>query len=343
MFYQCPKCRRRWEYPLNECPYDFAPLAIMKSATAKVASSAKVSIATLLHPAPPYYVLLLKDENDNFWVHKSEKEFKLGEEFQTESIPADNAVAIWRVKYNPKEAISKVLELIGGLKVNADSKIFILPTITASSYEYFRDNTSPRFLDAVLSLLVERGVKTANITVGTQSFDEVPLSVAAQKSGLLALAGKYKIMPQDLAEAEYTKMGQFEIVKSASEADLIINLAMEKMGQASSAQNMFRLLKKQNYLGLQYLSSDEEIAKKLEKIFNKMIVIGEAENVQRSCKLTTFLGLVLAAKNPCYLDRVFNEAAQALKLPEIIKNCNMESIAVVGRSIREVQYQAEIY
>jgi len=40
---------------------------------------------------------------------------------------------------------------------------------------------------------------------------------------------------------------------------------------------------------------------------------------------------------------VFNEAAQALKLPEIIKNCNMESIAVVGRSIREVQYQAEIY
>lgn len=343
MFYQCSKCQRRWEYPLNECPYDFAPLTAMKSATAKIVNVSKVSIATLLHPAQPYYVFLLKDENGNFWAYKSEKELKPGEEFQAKPNPADNAVAIWRVKYNPKEAISKVLELIGGFKVNANSKIFILPTLTAVTHEYFRDNTSPRFLDAVLSLLIEYGVKTENITVGTQSFDETSIAAAAQKSGLLALASKYKIMPQDLAETEYAKMGQFEIVKTAADADLIINLAMEKIGQASATQNLFRLLKKQNYLGLQYLSSDEEIAKELEKIINRMIIIGEAENVQRSCKLTTFLGLVLAAKNPRYLDRVFNEAAQALRLPEILKNCNMESIAVVGRNIKEVQYNAEVF
>jgi hypothetical protein len=55
------------------------------------------------------------------------------------------------------------------------------------------------------------------------------------------------------------------------------------------------------------------------------------------------MGLVLAAKSARDLDRVFNEAAMALKLPEIVKSCNIESIPVVGRTIKEVQYRAEIF
>jgi hypothetical protein len=342
-FYQCAKCQRRWEYPLNECPFDFVPLQKMESKIARVNSVAKVSIPTLFHPAVPYYILLLEDENGNLWAHKSEKEYKVGDELKTESDTGNDAVAISRVKFDALDAIEKALESIGGLDLNPDSRVVVLPTLAAASHEYFRDNTSPKFLDAILSLLIERGVKSESITVGSQSFDEIPIAAVAQKSGLLGLAAKYKIAPTDLAAGEFEKVGQMEISKLVLRADLVINLAMEKIGQAVATTNMFRVLKKENYLGLQYMSSDIEIAALLESMLDKMIVIGEAENVQRSYKLTTFMGLVFAARSPRNLDRVFNEVAMSLKLPEIVKDCNMESIHVVGRSIKEVQYRAEIF
>ena len=373
MFYKCPKCSRVWEYPLEACPFDFAPLSGMESKTAKVVSVSKVSIPTLFHPAAPYYSLLLQDEQGNLWAHKSETEFKAGDEFKL--MPNASAVAIWRIKFDARAAIKKAIELIGGIDINSGSKVVVMPTLAAASHEYFRDNTSPKFLDAVLSILTERGVKPENITVGSQSFDELPITAAAQKSGLLGLAAKYKIMPVDLAAGEFEKVvppageslpanlafgearpqggppagearpqgGQLEIAKAVLGADLVINLAMEKIGQAAATQNMFKVLKKENYLGLKYLSSDEEIAKLLEPLLGRMVVIGEAENVQRSYKLITFMGLVFAAKSARNLDRVFNEVAMALKLPEIVKDCNIESIPVAGRSIKEVQFRAEIF
>jgi len=395
MFYKCPKCSRVWEYPLEACPFDFAPLSGMESKTAKVVSVSKVSIPTLFHPAAPYYSLLLQDEQGNLWAHKSETEFKAGDEFKL--MPNASAVAIWRIKFDARAAIKKAIELIGGIDINSGSKVVVMPTLAAASHEYFRDNTSPKFLDAVLSILTERGVKPENITVGSQSFDELPITAAAQKSGLLGLAAKYKIMPVDLAAGEFEKVvppageslpanlafgearpqggppagearpqggppagearpqggppagearpqgGQLEIAKAVLGADLVINLAMEKIGQAAATQNMFKVLKKENYLGLKYLSSDEEIAKLLEPLLGRMVVVGEAENVQRSYKLITFMGLVFAAKSARNLDRVFNEVAMALKLPEIVKDCNIESIPVAGRSIKEVQFRAEIF
>ena len=315
----------------------------MVSLTARVNSVAKVSIPTLFHPAVPYYILLLEDENGNLWAHKSEKEYKVGDELKKEPDTTKDAVAISRVKFDALDAIKNVLGLIGGLDLNPDSKVVVLPTLAAASHEYFRDNTSPKFLDAVLSLLIERGVKPENVTVGSQSFDEIPVTAAAQKSGLLSLTSKYKIMPVDLAVGEFEKVGQLEISKPVRRADLVVNLSIEKIGQAVATTNMFRVLKKENYLGLHDLSSDTEIAALLEPILDKMIVIGEAENVQRSYKLTTFMGLVFAARSPRNLDRVFNEVAMSLKLPEIVKDCNMESIRIVGRSIKEVQYRAEIF
>lgn len=343
MFYQCQACKRKWEYPLDVCPFDFAPLKKTESRVARVKNVSKVSIPTLFHPAAPYYILLLEDENGNLWAHKSEIEYKPGEEFKFKPDVSAGAVAIWRVKFDAREAIEKALELVGGLNLNPDSKVVVIPTLVAASHEYFRDNTSPKFLDAVLSLLQDAGVRPENITVGSQSFDEMPVAAMAQKSGLLNLAAKFAITPVDLAAGEFEKIGQLEICKPVRQADLAINLAMEKIGQASATTNMFRVLKKENYLGLKYLSSDEEIARLLEAELGKMIVVGEAENVQRSYKLTTFMGLVMASRSSRNLDRVFNEIAMALKLPEIIKDCNIESIPVVGRSIKEMQYRAEIF
>ena len=308
---------------------------------ARVNSVVKVAIPTLFHPNVPYYILLLEDEFGNLWGYKSEKEYKVGEELALES--NRDAVAIWRVKYDIGEAIGKVLELIGSIDINENSKIIILPTLAKPSHSYFRDNTSPEFLSTVLQLLLERGAKAENIVVAGQSFDEMPVVAIAQKSGLIDAGAKLGVYALDLAASEFEKTGQFEISKTVLNADLVINLAMEKIGQGSATDNLFRVLRKENYLGQKYLSSDAEIATSLEPFLAKMIIIGEAEFVQRSNKLTTFMGLVLAGRSARDLDRVFNEIAKSFKMPETIKGIPVENIPVVGRTILETQYHAEIF
>jgi hypothetical protein len=342
-FYQCLKCKRRWEYPLAECPYCFVPLNKMESKTAHVSGVVKVAIPTLFHPNVPYFVLVLEDELGNAWGYKSEKEYKVGDEFRIEASNDPAAVAIWCVKYDVGEAVGKALELAGGANIGAGSKVVVLPTLAAPSHAYFRDNTSPEFLSAVLEMILARGVKAEDITVASQSFDDLPVGAVAQKSGLLAACQKFEIMPLDLAEVEFTKSGQLEIANPVLAADLAINLAMEKIGQASATTNFFKVLKKENYLGQKYLSSDAEIAAALEPLLSKTITIGEAENVQRSNKLTTFMGLVLAGRSARNVDRIFNEAAKSFRMPEIIKEIDIASIPVAGRTIKEVQYQAEIF
>jgi hypothetical protein len=356
MFHECEKCKRRWSYPLPECPYCFVPLKKIAGEKAVVRGAAKVNISTLFHPNVPYYVFVLEDEFGNFWSYKSEEERVLGDEFKIKANSDPGAVAVWRVKYDHQEAIEKALDLIGGAGIGADSKIVVLPTLEKASHSYFRDNTSPEFLSAVLELLAGKGVKNENIIVAGQSFGDLslgnlgtaaaggsPAPAMAQKSGLVAACQKFGIVPCDLAEGEFEKRGQFEISKKVLDADLTINLAMEKMGRAGATENMFRVLKKENYLGRIYLSSEAEIFAALSPLLPNAITIGEAEFVQRPNKIAVFMGLVLASKNAVNLDRVFNEIAQSAKMPEIIKNIPAGGIPIAGRSIREVQYQAEIF
>ena len=344
-FYQCRKCKRTWQYLLPLCPYCFEELKEMEAEKAHVISISKVNIPTLFHPNVPYFILLLQDNNGNIWAHKSLKEYKEGDEFKTETGFNKDAVAVWRVKYNLLEAVKKAFDLLGNTKLGVDSKVLILPSLDAPTHYYFRDNTSPEFLTATLNFLMEAGVKTENIKVASQSFNELPIGASAQKSGLLKVCGKFNITPIDLAVAAFNKSsdGKYEIAGDVLWADLILNLPILKIGQASATQNLFKVLKKENYLGLKYLESEKEITQFFAKLGDKVITIAEAENVQRPNKLTVFLGLILASRDPMNLDRVFNEITQASQLPEILKDIKIENIPVTGRSIKEVQYQAEIF
>lgn len=343
MFYICPKCKRRWSHCVSECPYCLIAPDKMPESGAKVRGAAKVNIPTLFHPNVPYNVLVLEDAAGNCWGHKSEKEHQIGAEFAVEANNDPGAVAVWRVKYDQKEAIGKALDLIGGPNVGADAKIVVLPSLEKASHSYFRDNASPEFLAAVLELLLEKGAKIENIAVAQQSFGDLPVGAMAQKSGLVAVCQKFGIAPRDLAEGEFIKTGEFEISKTILEADVFINLAMEKMGRAAACENMFFVLKKESYEAQAYLSSKTAVAAALAPLLKNMIVIGEAEFVPRSNKLAAFLGLALASKSPANLDRVFNEIAQSFKMPEIVKDIPAGGIPIAGRSIREVQYQAEIF
>jgi hypothetical protein len=160
---------------------------------------------------------------------------------------------------------------------------------------------------------------------------------------LVAVCAKFGISPLDLAAGQFETIGQLEVSKPVLEADLVIDLAMEKMGAANATANILKTLKKECYLGQKYLSSEAEIAAKLEPVISKLVVVGEAEFTQRSSKIVVFSGLVLAGRSARNVDRVFNEVTGAFKLPDILKDVDMASIPLAGRTVKEVQYQAEIF
>lgn len=350
-FYQCPNCKKIWQYPIEKCPECFLALERMKSEKIKVIGVSKVTIPALFHPKIPYFVLVLEDEKGNKWVQKSIKEYKIGEEFKYEASKGKNTVAIWRIKYDFFEGIEKVIDLLGGLAPHQKSwweaKILILPTLISPVHPYFAENTSPQFLEATIKYLMEKGAKIENIKVTGQSFDEIPIEASTQKSQLLKTCQDYKILLLDLAKTNFIKKQEgdfvFEISEEVFNADLIINLPILKTGKISASENILKFLKKENYFGLKHLYSEEEIIKNLNKILPDFLTIADGQNIQKSNKFTAFLGLTLASFNPLNLDRVFAEIVtlQSSFLPGPLKKVKIGDIPIVGRRIEEVQYEVE--
>ena len=348
MFYQCPKCKKIWQYSIKNCPDCFLELKRINTQKAKVIGVSKVNIPSFLHPKVPYFTLVLEDEKGNKWVQKSSKEYKIGDVVEYESSQDKNTVAIWRIKYDILEGIERVIELLGGLKIEPETKILILPALTFPKHPYFAENTTPQFLENLIRYLLQSGGKTENVKVAGQSFDEIPIEAIAQKSQLLRVCQNFKILPLDLAKSNFVKKSinnfNFEVSEELFNSDLIINLPILKMGKEEASENILKVLKKENYLGLKYLFSKEEIKENLNKVLrsnlntlSNYLTIADAEVVQKPDKFTTFLGLILASFNSFNLDRVFAEISMIKDLPECLKNVKIKDIPIAGRQIEEVQ------
>ncbi len=346
MFYQCPKCKKIWQYPIKICPECFLELKRINPPAcrqkAKVIGVSKVNIPSFVHPKVPYFTLVLEDEKRNKWVQKSVKEYKIGEVLDFKPNSDKNTVAIWRIKYDILEGIEKVVELLGGLKIEPETKILILPTLRLPKHPYLGENTSPQFLENSIKYLLKSGAKVKNIKVANQSFDEIPIEAIAQKSQLFKVCQNFKISPLDLAKSNFvkpkTKNGfDFEVSEEIFNSDLIINLPILKIGKEEASENILKVLKKENYLGLKYLFSKQEIKENLNKVLPNYLTIADGQIIQKPDKFTTFLGLILASFNSLNLDRIFNEISMVRDLPECLKNVKIENIPIVGRKIEEVQ------
>jgi len=350
MFYQCQKCKRVWQHPIQKCPYCFLKVKPLKSNKAKVIGISKVSIPTLLHPKVPYFVVLLEDEKGNRWVQKSKREYKIGEQLRYEPRTDKNTVSIWRVKYDVLEAIERVIELMGGIRIDQNSKILIVPTLVSPVHPHFAENTSPEVLEAVIKFLLQRGAKPENIKIGAQSFTEIPIEVSAQKSRLLEVCLKYKVVPLDLSKTKFIlkKLNgfSFEISEEVFNHDFVINLPTLnldlKLGVRGATENLTRLLKKESYFSLKYLYSEEKILENISSILPESLLnIADGISVQKTNKIAAFLGLVFGSFDPLNLDRVFAEVCMREDLPEYLKKVRIDDILVVGREIEEVQYNIE--
>ncbi len=345
-FYQCQNCQKKWQYPIKECPDCFLPLKRVGNGKIKVIGVSKVNIPTILHPKTPYFVLVLEDEQGNRWTHKSIKEYKIGDDFILHPRKEKDAVAVWIAKYDILEAIEKTVWLIGGVNINSNSKILILPTLIAPKHPHFAENTSPQFLEAVLKYLLQNKVKPENIKVASQSFNDFSIEACAQKSQLLKVCVKNKITPLDLAKTNYIKKEKegivFELSEEVFNNDLIINLPIlkldPKMKIRGACENVLKFLKKDSYFSLQYLYEYQDLLIKIQKVLPQYLTLAEGIKIQKTTGFTTFLGLVLAGFNPVNIDRVFAEITMTKGLPEYLKNIKIEDIPVFGRQISELQY-----
>jgi uncharacterized protein (DUF362 family) len=348
MFFQCPKCKKIWQYPIEKCLDCFVETERMAAKKAKVVGISEVTISTIQHMKTPYFVLLLEDERGNKWAEKSKKEYKIGEEIILETKKDKDAVAVWRIKYDVLEGIEKTIELLGGLTPHQDwwgAKILILPTLDSPKHPYFAANTNPGFLEALIKYLIRNGAESKNIKVAAQSFDDIPIEASAQKSLLLKICQDYKILSLDLAKTNFTKKTEgeinLEISQEVFDADLIINLPILKTGRVSASENILKFLKKESFLGLKYLYSKEEIVEKLNKVLPSYLTIADGETIQKSNQFTVFLGIILSGFNSLNIDRVFNEIIMFKDLPELIKKIKIENMLTVGREIEEVQCETE--
>jgi hypothetical protein len=338
MFYQCPKCKKIWQHPIEKCPDCFELLEKMASQKIKVSAVSKISVPSLAHSKVPYFAMVLEDESGNKWAQKSFKEHFAGQEFSYAASKDPDAVAIWRIKYDLLETIEKLVDLLGGLDIRPETKILILPALNSPKHSYFGENTTPEFLEQTIQYLISRGAKKENIQVSGQSFNDFAIEACAKKSGLLNVCLKYNIAPLDLAKSAFAKKGGLEISENIFSADLAISLAALKIGQACASENLFKLLKKENYLGLKYLYGQKEIFKKMEAVLPKILTIAEADRVQTPEKFISFLGLALAGFNSLNLDAVFNQIRPAKTLPEILSDVKIGKVPIAGRAVDEAQF-----
>jgi len=348
MFYQCPKCQRIWQYPIEKCPDCFLKLERISSKNLKVIGVSRVIIPTMLHPKVPYFVLLLEDERGNKSVQKSIREYKIGDKFEIKVNENKNTVAIWRIKYDIFEAIGEVISLLGGLKVNQNSKILILPTLISVCHPHERENTHPEVLRELIKFLIEKGAKAENIKVAGQSQSETPIEAMAKKSQILSVLLENKVEFLDLGKRNFKRIEKeglvFEISEKVFNNDLIVNLPIlkldSKLGVRGALENLIRLWKKENFLGQKYLYGEEELILKLKDILPEILTVADATTIQKSNSQAVFLDLILASFNPLNLDRVFAEISM-IHLPDYLKSIKIEEIPISGREIGEVQWQLE--
>lgn len=336
-FFRCKNCNLSWPYPIEKCPQCFSIPEREISKEFKVIGGGKNLIPSIFHQKTPYWLLVLEDEKGNRLIQKSEKEYLIGANWKIEKATSKEGVFIWRTRYDLFEGIKIAFDLFDEFEFSPKTKVFILATAEKASHPHLRDNISPDFLAAFLEYLISNEVRSENIKIAYQSFDETEMEAKFKKSGLFKISQKYGTQLFDLAKGEFLKKGELEISKEIFEADYLFNLGILKKQRAQLTENLFYLLKRENLLAQRYLNSDKEILEKLKELLPSIFHLGEADFFQDERGLVSHLNLTFASFNCQNLERVFFEVINEKRLPEILKDVKLEGIPIFGRKIAEVQ------
>ena len=351
------KSGKKWIYPVEEDIYTHEKIKKVVSNKAKVVGFTKVSIPSPLHPIIPYNVLILEDEHGHKMPKKVMKDYKIGDTYEDTPSNKENAFAIVKLKYDYDEAVDEAFELIGGIDITPKQKILIKPNLSVPGNAYLGTCTNDKTLDALLTHLIKKGAKPANITIAEQSFF-LPFEKAIAKTGILEIVKKHKVKLVNIADTKFEEKQEREftlkISKIVDEHDLIINVPAIKtdmvLGMDGSFENLTRFLNKESY---EQLAKDPQKAVMalavLPKLLPPFITLGDASigmqgNGPAQHGEPGFFNMMFAARNPVVHDRVASEILCLSKLPYAelagklgIGEFDLSKIEVLGNELDAVK------
>ena len=345
----CEKCDKKWIYPIEKCPYCKGQIDKQKGTKLKIIGITKVLIPSPMHPIIPYNILLLEDEHGNRIPKKTMKEFKVGEDYVQEKAKSSDAVAIVKIKYDIYEAINESLEILNE-NFKAGDKILIKPSIITAAYPYQAATTNPEFFNALLKVLFEKGINKEDIIVAEQALIGSETMDAASKAGILDVCKKNDVKFADISKGPFeeikTDSSVYRIYKEALGRKIINAPMMEtnfQIGISGALENLSRLADKQTQREMYYLDINHTLPK-LKKLLPDVLTVADASNgMQGQGPLLSgepaFLNLVIAGRNPSYVDKIFCEATM-IDIPDHILNSGVAacSIEVVGTEIDALKY-----
>lgn len=343
----CKSCDKKWIYPVEKCVYCKGDITKQKGTKLKVAGITKVNIPSPMHPIIPYNVILLEDEFGNRLPKKTMSEYKIGSSYEEKKARTENAVAIVKVKYDIYEAIKGAIELLTSLDLGSDDKLLIKPSIISSAYPYQAVNTNPDFLNALLKILFEKGIKKENIIVAEQALLGSDSMDAASKSGILEVCKQNDVDFVDISKGPFESVEaggyKFNIFKEAL-GRKIINVPVMKtnfqLGISGATENLSRFVDEETQRNM-YFDNIEQTLPKLAKAIPNLIAIADATNgMQGQGPLAlgepAFLNLVLASKDAAALDRSFCEITMT-PIPDHL-GIKAKNFEVVGNEIEALKY-----
>jgi len=346
----CEKCNEKWIYPIEKCVYCKGGIKKQKGTNIKVVGITNVNIPSPMHPIVPYNILLLQDEFGNRLPKKTMRDYKIGDAYTEQKAKTKDAVAIVKVKYDIYEAIKQAVELINGVGLNPDDKLLIKPSIITAAYPYQAVDTNPDFLNALLTVLFEYGIKKENIIAAEQSLIGSDVFDAAEKSGILDVCKKNGVEFIDISKSSFEEIESdgytFKIFKEALNRKVINAPIMKtnfQLGISGALENLSRLVDEKTQREM-YAEDIEKTLPKLANAIPNVFTIADAVNgMQGQGPLAlgepAFLNLVLASKNAAALDAVFCEITM-LPTPSYISqnHINIKNIEVFGNELDALKY-----
>ncbi len=347
----CEKCNKKWIYPIEKCVYCKGDITKQKGTKIKVVGITKVTIPSPMHPIIPYNILLLQDEFGNRVPRKTMKDYKIGDNFTLQKAKTKDAVAVIKVKYDVYEAIKEAINLLNGIGLNPDDKILIKPSIITAAYPYQAVNTNPDFLNALLSVLFEIGIKKENVIVAEQALIGSDAVDAASKAGILEICKKNGVEFVGITKGPFEEVElygyKFKIFKEALNRKVINAPIMKtnfQLGISGALENLSRFADEKTQSEM-YFDDIEKTLPKLAKVIPDVFTIADATNGMQSqgpliLGEPAFLNLILASHNAAALDSVFCEITM-LEIPsnnDLINSIDTKNVEVVGNELDALKY-----
>jgi len=347
----CESCKKKWIYPVEKCIYCKGSIAKERSSDLKVAGITKVSIPSPMHPIIPYNIILLEDEFGNRMPKKTMKDFKIGDKYIMQKAKNDDAVSIVKIKYDIYEAIKEAVSLLKDFSISKDDKLLVKPSIVTQAYSYQSVNTSPYFLDALLRVLFESGIKKERVIVAEQALIGSGVAEAASKAGILDVCKKHGVNFEDISKGPFEEIDiggrKLNVFKEALSRK-IINVPVMKtnfqIGISGAMENLSRLFDEKSQREM-YSDGINNVLPLLAEHLTNVINIADASNgLQGQGPLAlgepAFLNLVFASNNAAKLDAVFCHAFMIRGAEYVAKS--VKGIEIVGNELDAIKYPIKL-